>query len=190
LSADAGGLLLLREVAEGSGLLRQFAACFTDHRDPARIEHTVEELVSQRVLALACGYEDLNDHDVLRDDALLALAAGKADVTGGQRRRARDRGHALAGKSTLNRWERTPADATAAARYHKIVYDAAAIEDVFVAAFLAAHPTPPAEVVLDLDATDDPVHGARGWWRTGSGCARRRRRGDSNSEPALSEVLL
>ena len=68
-------------------------------------------------------------------------------------------GHALAGKSTLNRWERTPAAATAAARYHKIVYDAAAIEDVFVAAFLAAHPTPPAEVVLDLDATDDPVHG-------------------------------
>ena len=96
---------------------------------------------------------------MLREDALLAVAAGKADVTGAQRRRARDRGHALAGKSTLNRWERTPAAATAAARYHKIVYDAAAIEDVFVAAFLAAHPTPPAEVVLDLDATDDPVHG-------------------------------
>jgi len=65
----------------------------------------------------------------------------------------------LAGKSTLNRWERTPADATPATRYQKIVYDAAAIEDVFVAAFLAAHPTPPAEVILDLDATDDPVHG-------------------------------
>ncbi len=159
LSTDAGGLLLLREVAERSGLLQRFAACFADHRAPALIEHTVAELVSQRVLALACGYEDLNDHDVLRDDALLAVAAGKADVTGAQRRRARDRGHALAGKSTLNRWERTPAAATAAARYHKIVYDAAAIEDVFVAAFLAAHPTPPAEVVLDLDATDDPVHG-------------------------------
>ena len=159
LSTDAGGLLLLREVAERSGLLQRFAACFTDHRAPALIEHTVGELVSQRVLALACGYEDLNDHDVLRDDALLAVAAGKADVTGAQRRRARDRGHALAGKSTLNRWERTPATATAAARYQKIVYDAAAIEDVFVAAFLAAHPTPPAEVILDLDATDDPVHG-------------------------------
>jgi hypothetical protein len=159
LSSEAGGLLLLREVAERSGLLREFAACFTDHRDPRLIEHTVPELVSQRVLALACGYEDLNDHDVLRDDAVLALAAGKADVTGAARPRARDRGHALAGKSTLNRWERTPADATAGARYHKIVYDAAAIEGVFVAAFLAAHATPPAEVVLDLDATDDPVHG-------------------------------
>ena len=123
------------------------------------IEHTVEQLVSQRVLALACGYEDLNDHDVLRDDALLAAAAGKRDVTGTQRRRAQDRGHALAGKSTLNRWERTPADATAAARYHKIVYDPAAIERVFVEAYLAAHPTPPAEVILDLDATDDPLHG-------------------------------
>lgn len=159
LSTEAGGLLLLREVAERSGLLRQFAGCFTDHRDPTLVEHTVAELVSQRVLALACGYEDLNDHDVLRDDAVLALAAGKPDVTGATRPRARDRGHALAGKSTLNRWERTPADATAAARYHKIVYDAAAIEHFFVAAFLAAHPTPPAEVILDLDATDDPVHG-------------------------------
>ncbi len=87
LSSDAGGVLLLREVAERSGLLRRFAACFTDHRDPALIEHTVAELVTQRVLALACGYEDLNDHDVLRDDALLAVAAGKADVTGAQRRR-------------------------------------------------------------------------------------------------------
>jgi hypothetical protein len=159
LSSDAGGLLLLREVAERSGLLRQVAACFLDHRDPALIEHTVEQLVSQRVLALACGYEDLNDHDVLRDDALLAAAAGKRDVTGAQRRRTQDRGHALAGKSTLNRWERTPADATAAARYHKIVYDPAAIERVFVEAYLAAHPTPPAEVILDLDATDDPLHG-------------------------------
>ena len=159
VSSEAGGLLLLREVAARTGVLRQFAACFTDHRAPTLIEHTVEELVSQRVLALACGYEDLNDHDMLRDDALLAAAAGKTDVTGTRRRRAQDRGHALAGKSTLNRWERTPADATAAARYHKIVYDAAAIERVFVDAFLAAHPTPPAEVVLDLDATDDPLHG-------------------------------
>jgi hypothetical protein len=158
LTSDAG-VLLLREVAERTGLLRQFAACFTDHRAPALIEHTVEELVSQRVMALACGYEDLNDHDVLRDDALLAVAAGKTDATGATRRRARDRGHALAGKSTLNRLERTRADATAATRYAKIVYDPAAIARFFVAAFLAAHATPPAEIVLDLDATDDPLHG-------------------------------
>jgi hypothetical protein len=158
LTSDAG-VLLLREVAERTGLVRHFAACFTDHRDPTRTEHTVTELVAQRVLALACGYEDLNDHDVLRDDALLAVAAGKTDATGATRVRARDRGHALAGKSTLNRLERTPADATTATRYAKIVYDAAAIEGFFVEAFVAAHATPPAEIVLDLDATDDPVHG-------------------------------
>lgn len=158
ITSDAG-VLLLREVAERTGLLRRFADCFTDHRAPELIEHTVEELVGQRVLALACGYEDLNDHDVLRDDALLAVAAGKRDATGVRRKRARDRGHALAGKSTLNRLEGTPATATAAARYKKIVYDTPAIEAWFVEAFVAAHPTPPAEVVLDLDATDDPLHG-------------------------------
>jgi hypothetical protein len=159
LSSDAGGLLLLREVAERSGLLRRFARCFRDHRAPELIEHTVAELLAQRVLAQACGYEDLNDHDVLRDDALLAVAAGKTDPTGAQRRRARDRGHGGAGKSTLNRLEGTPADATATARYKKIVYDGAAIERLFVDAFLDAHPTPPPEIVLDLDATDDPLHG-------------------------------
>jgi hypothetical protein len=150
---------LLREVAERTGLLRRFAECFTDYRAPELIEHTVEELVAQRVLGLACGYEDLNDHDRLRDDALLAVAAGKRDATGATRKRARDRGHALAGKSTLNRLEGTPAAATAAARYKKIVYDGAAIEAWFVEAFLAAHDTPPTEIVLDLDATDDPLHG-------------------------------
>jgi len=158
ITSDAG-VLLLREVTERTGLLRSFAHCFTDHRAPELIEHTVEELVAQRVLALACGYEDLNDHDVLRDDALLAVAAGKRDATGATRKRVRDRGHALAGKSTLNRLEGTPAAATAAARYKKIVYDGAAIEAWFVEAFLAAHPAPPAEIVLDLDATDDPLHG-------------------------------
>jgi hypothetical protein len=97
-TSDAG-VLLLREVAERTGLLRQFAACITDHRDPALIEHPVAELVSQRVMALGCGYEDLNDHDMLRDDAMLAVAADKTDATGAMRRRARDRGHAVAGKS-------------------------------------------------------------------------------------------
>ena len=77
MSTDVGGLLLLREGAERAGLLRRFAGCFTDHREPGLIEHSVAELVAQRVLAQACGYEDLNDHDVLRDDALLAVAAGQ-----------------------------------------------------------------------------------------------------------------
>jgi hypothetical protein len=159
-TSDAG-LLLLREVAERTGLLGRFAACFRDYRRADRIEHSVSELVGQRVLAQAQGYEDLNDHDTLRDDALLALAAGKRDLTGADRPRKRDRGHALAGRSTLNRLERTPAEASAASRYHKIVYDGEAIEDLFVEHFLASHARPPSRIVLDLDATDDPLHGAQ-----------------------------
>jgi hypothetical protein len=154
-----GGLLLLREVASHTGLLERFGRCFTDYRDPRRIEHEVEELVAQRVLALAQGYEDLNDHDALRDDPLLALAVGKPDLTGAQRLRQRDRGHALAGKSTLNRLERTPAKLAQQERYTKIVYDAAAIEALFIEDFIRAHPRPPKELILDLDATDDPLHG-------------------------------
>jgi hypothetical protein len=121
----------------------------------------VEELVGQRVLAIACGYEDLNDHDRLRDDALLAVAVGKADPSGGSRPRVRDRGHALAGRNTLNRLERTPAEATSADRYHKIVYDTGLIERLWVEAFLEAHEVPPSRIILDLDATDDPLHGAQ-----------------------------
>jgi Transposase DDE domain group 1 len=158
ISSD-GGLLLLREVAQRSGLLERFARCFSDYRDPRLIEHQVGELVAQRVLALAQGYEDLNDHDALRDDPLLALAAGKRDLTGAQRVRVRDRGHALAGKSTLNRLERTPAKLKPQERYTKIVYDAAAIEALFIEDFIRAHPRPPKELILDLDATDDPLHG-------------------------------
>jgi hypothetical protein len=154
-----GGVLLLREVVERTGLIRRFAVCFTDHRRPELIEHTVEELVGQRVLAQAIGYEDLNDHDTLRDDALLALAAGKRDLMGERRRRETDRGHALAGRSTLNRLELTPAEATAASRYKKVVYDGEAIAGLFVEHFLDAHEGPPERVVLDLDATDDPLHG-------------------------------
>ena len=157
-TSDAG-LLLLREVAERTGLLRRFAGCFRDLRRADRIEHRVEELLAQRVLAQVQGYEDLNDHDTLRDDPLLALAAGKADLTGATRARERDRGHALAGKSTLNRLELTPVDATAASRYQKIVYDGSAVAQVFIDHFVDAHSTPPPRIVLDLDATDDPLHG-------------------------------
>ena len=157
-TSDAG-LLLLREVAERTGLLSRFADCFTDYRRQDRTEHTVRELVSQRVLAQVQGYEDLNDHDTLRDDPLLALTSGKRDLVGAERVRRRDRGHALAGKSTLNRWERTPAEASAASRYHKIVYHGEAIAAVFIDYFLDAHATAPERIVLDLDATDDPLHG-------------------------------
>ena len=155
-TSDGGGLVLLREVAERTGWLRGFGGCFRDGRATGRIEHTALELVSQRVLGIALGYEDLNDHETLRDDPLLALAAGKCDVLGTERARERDRGHALAGKSTLNRLEHGRGEAT---RYHRIDHDGGAIERHFVDCFLDAHAEPPGEIVLDLDATDDPLHG-------------------------------
>ena len=111
-----GGLLLLREVEKRRQLVKRFAACFADYRRPDLIEHTVEELVGQRVFGLACGYEDLNDHDRLRDDVALAIAVGKQDLLGEHRARERDVGHPLSGKSTLNRLELTPEKASAEAR--------------------------------------------------------------------------
>ena len=158
ITSDGGGLLL-REVERRTDILKQFAACFTDHRDAAQIEHTVQELVSQRVYGLALGYEDLNDHDDLRRDPLLATLVGKADPTGGSRVRARDMGKALAGKSTLNRLELTTADAGPASRYKKIVVDGGAVDRLLVEVCVRGYQAPPARVVLDLDATDDPVHG-------------------------------
>ena len=158
ISTD-GGALLLREVEARTGLLAAVAEQFTDHRDPALIEHQVGELVAQRILGLALGYPDLNDHDRLRVDPLLATAAGKLDATGAERRRAQDRGKALAGSSTLNRLELTPADADAAARYKKIVADQAGLDRVLVEHFIASHAAPPQTLWLDLDATDDPLHG-------------------------------
>jgi len=155
LSSD-GGALLLGEVERRRGILRQFAACFHDRRHPALIEHRVEELVRQRVLGLALGYEDLNDHDVLRSDPLLATLAGKADPTGSDRRNKEDRGKPLAGKSTLNRLE---LGAQTQDRYRKIALDEQAVDRFLVDVFLSAYEQAPASIVLDLDATDDPLHG-------------------------------
>jgi len=154
-----GGALLLRQTEALTGIVRQFAACFTDHRDPDLIEHPVTDLVAQRVYALALGYEDLNDHDDLRRDPLLATVVGKADPTGKTRPRRRDRGKALAGKSTLNRLELTPIAADEGSRYKKITCRTRDVERLFVTLFLQAHARPPERIVLDLDATDDPIHG-------------------------------
>ena len=159
ISSDGGGLLL-REVERLTGILRQFSECFVDHRDPDLIEHTVEELAAQRIYALALGYEDLNDHEQLRADPLLATLVGKADPTGQDRLRSPDRGHPLAGKSTLNRLELSPAGATAESRYKKIPVSASQVEGLFVDLFLQSHATrPPPRIILDVDATDNPLHG-------------------------------
>jgi hypothetical protein len=158
ITSDAGGLLL-RQVEQRTGIVRQLAECFRDHRDEELIEHSVEELLRQRIFGLALGYEDLNDHDQLRHDPLLATLVGKRDPTGGERVRRRDRGKALAGRNTLNRLELTPPAADKNSRYKKIVADTGRIERLFVDVFLQLHARPPERIVLDLDATDDPVHG-------------------------------
>jgi len=153
------GALVLRKVEQHTGILRQFAGCFTDHRRADRTEHQLRELVRQRVYGLVLGYEDLNDHDQLRQDWLLAMLSGRQDITGENRRRKQDRGKAGAGKSTFNRLELTPADANAKSRYKKIVLDEAAVDRLWVELYLQSQARQPELVVLDLDATDDPVHG-------------------------------
>jgi len=158
VSSDGGGLLL-GQVEQITGIIRQFAECFVDHRDPRLIEHTRFELIAQRVYGLALGYEDLNDHDRLRADPLLAMRVGKSDPTGTRRRRPNDLGRTLAGKSTLNRLELTPVGANESSRYKKITVNRSAVQHLFTDLFLQAHPTPPKRIVLDLDATDDPIHG-------------------------------
>jgi hypothetical protein len=157
VTSDAGGLLL-REVEAKFGFIAQFARCLTDHRDPERIEHTLEELLKQRIFGLCLGYEDLNDHDQLRHDPLLAVLVGKKDPLG-EKRLGRDKGKALAGKSTLNRLELTPVRANADSRYKKIVAHLDAMQQYLVQVFVQQYIVPPTRIVLDVDATNLPLHG-------------------------------
>jgi len=145
LTTDGGGLLL-RETDRQLNLLPRFAQCFLDTRNPVFVEHSVQELVSQRVYGLALGYEDLNDHEQLRQDPLLRTLAGKADVEDG----------ALAGKSTLNRLELSDG---CPHRYKKITFWKDAIDELLVKIFLESYTSAPEEIVLDVDATDFPLHG-------------------------------
>lgn len=155
ITSDAGGLLL-REVEESQGIIKQFAACFNDFRHPDYIEHSVTDLVAQRIYGICLGYEDLNDHDALRVDPLLATLVGKIEPSGNDRLNKNDKGKPLAGKSTLNRLELTPEEKN---RYQKIVHCPKKIENLFVDLFLNAHNEPPESITIDLDATDDLIHG-------------------------------
>ena len=158
ITSDAGGLLL-REVEKRTHIQKRLSGCFLDHRKPQFIEHPVESLIKQRVSAIALGYEDLNDHEVLRHDELLALLSDKRDPSGADRVRERDKGKALAGKSTLNRLELTPQGANKKSRYKKVVADPKAMDALLVDLFLESYSSPPKEIVIDADATDDPLHG-------------------------------
>ena len=156
LSSD-GGVLLLRQLDGRLGLIERLSECFEDFRHPAFVDHQLRELVGQRVLGLALGYEDLNDHDALRLDPLLALAAGKSDPTGQDRLCVQDRGKPLAGSSTLNRLEL--GNYQGAERYRKIKADMAGIEQLLLEMGVETLSADTAEVVLDFDATDDLIHG-------------------------------
>ncbi|HEY2530222.1 MAG TPA: transposase [Xanthobacteraceae bacterium] len=148
VTSDAGALLL-GATDRAIDLIGRFAECFHDGRRAELIEHKVVTLVGQRVFAIALGYEDLNDHDELRHDPVMATLAGKLSA------RRRDCAP-VAGKSTLNRLELSRREPT---RYHKIAYDQEAIEELTVELFLEAHRRIPKQIILDLDATDDPQHG-------------------------------
>ena len=164
-----GGALILKKLEEKTAIVRRFAACFEDYRNPNQIEHPLLDLIAQRVFGLALGYEDLNDHDELRGDPMLAVALAKDDVKGQQRRRAQDRGKALAGKSTLNRLELTAPDydgnphqkESGKPETKKIAVDPWSIDALLVDLFLEAHEQAPEQIVLDMDATDDVVYGGQ-----------------------------
>jgi hypothetical protein len=145
ITTDGGGLLL-RETDRRLNLLPRLAECFLDARSPLLVEHTVEQLVSQRIYGLALGYEDLNDHEQLRQDPLLRVLAGKSDVEDSP----------LAGKSTLNRLELSDGTPN---RYKKITFWKDGIDELLVKVFLESYATAPEEIVLDVDATDLPLHG-------------------------------
>ncbi len=148
VTSDAGGLLL-GATDRAIKLVDRFAGCFTDHRRADLVEHEVRTLVSQRVFGISLGYEDLNDHDQLRHDPVMATLVGKL---GAHRRDCAP----LAGKSTLNRLELSRPEPT---KYHKVSHDPAAIEALFGQVFIEAHTKAPKQIILDLDATDDPIHG-------------------------------
>jgi len=151
VTSDAGALLLMR-TDRAIGLIDRLARCFIDRRSQADIEHSVRTLVGQRVLGIAAGYEDLNDHDALRTDPLWGALIGKLEAK-------RAQCAPLAGKSTLNRLELSLTEGTT--RYHKIAHRSEAIAGLFVELFLEAHRKAPRQIVLDLDATDDPLHGTQ-----------------------------
>ncbi len=148
MTSDAGAMLL-GAADRAIRLVERFAWCFTDYRAPDLIEHTVARMVGQRIFGIALGYEDVLDHDELRHDPVLACLSGRLEA-------GRANCAPLAGKSTLNRLELSRPEPS---RYHKIGYDRGKIEGLLVDLFLEAHAAPPSQIILDLDATDDPLHG-------------------------------
>jgi Transposase DDE domain group 1 len=144
ISSD-GGAVLLQQADRRLKLLERFSECFLDGREQSKVEHSVHEMVSQRVYGLALGYEDINDHEQLRSDPVFGMLAERED-----------RNKPLAGKSTLNRMELGTGIND---RYKKITFWKDGVDELMVSVFLEAHATPPEQIVLDVDTTDLPLHG-------------------------------
>ena len=158
ISSDAG-VLLLGEVENKRHIIKRLSESFVDHRDQRYVEHSVQELLKQRIYGIALGYEDLIDHDELRVDPLLAASIGKQEPTGEDRPRQRDKGKPMAGKSTLNRMELRRDNPEEDGRYKKIALNEEALKRLMVDVFLEAHEEAPEKVILDMDSTDDLIHG-------------------------------
>jgi len=157
ISSD-GGSILLAAAERRLGLLDRLLG-FCVYRASERIEHPLRDLLAQRIFGIALGHEDLNDHDELSKDPLIADVIGKRQPTGSARRREQDRDRPLASSSTLNRLELTPDQASCDSRYKKVVYNKEVIERLFIGVFLDSFSVPPEEIVLDFDHTDDQIHG-------------------------------
>ena len=147
--SSEGGAILLREAESKVGVLKRFGECFRDGRRAERVRHSIEEMVTQRVLGLCLGWEDLVDHDDLRRDPLLATLVGKREP----------KKELLASSSTLNRLELGAEAVEESERYKKISLDFDAVDRLLVQAFLESYDEPPGEILIDFDATDDPLHG-------------------------------
>jgi len=158
VSSD-GGVLLVREADRRIGLSERMSECFVDYRDSKQVEHSVKELIRQRVYSLALGYEDVNDHELLSRDPLLATAIGKKDPQGKNRRSSKHRGVAAASASTLSRIDRTAAEANSQSRYEKVVCDFDKLSSCFVQTFIKSHQRAPERLILDVDPTDIQLHG-------------------------------
>jgi len=143
--SSEGGSLLLRQTDDRLNLLARFSQCFLDSRDQDRIEHSILEMVSQRVYGLALGYEDLNDHEQLRKDPLFGVLAGRAEFD-----------KPLAGKSTLNRLELGTGQQD---RYKKITFWKEGVDELLVSVFIESQAKVPEQIILDIDTTDLPLHG-------------------------------
>ena len=156
LMSSNAGTFALREVEEKCQILDRIAECFSDYRDPSRVEHSLKHLLGQLIFGLCVGYEDLNDHDSLRDDPILCLALGFEDIEGV---RDRDKGHALASSKTLNRLELSVEGTAEKDRDQRMAAIMKKLHKLLTEIFLESYEEPPERIVLDLDATDDVLHG-------------------------------